>query len=601
MKIMKAGTNNTEFASYSEQLNQAAHDLNLNIGTEILINQQQDKEDQSADLRAMIANQGEILRLQKKSQQKLRNITLHQDEYQAILVQHLSSIQHRLDQFAPDKPQQPSLPFDKHFAIPFYELSFEQEIGKGANSTLYIGSWGHQVVAIKLWQNNADNFSQAQYLREIAIMSRLRGEYIVRFYGACIEPERACLVMEYLENNSLHNMLHSKNGLLKDALTQKRWLIEIAKGLSSLHLQGVIHGNFNSQNILFDAHWHVRIIGFTLASVNTKSIAPVAHELSTDLWQAPEIRQRSGKPTNKSDIYSYGVVAWQIMRMQLMDDQFTLGLIQQSALPAVYKEILQHCLQADYNLRPDLEDILPPLKQYKPISPVPPLSAPELAYYEQQAKKEEQSGHYHEAVSSYQQILTVDSNHAKANFKLGMIYLHDNVEINRLKAFELLLRAAHQGLSRPDLAFNLGRLLEKGGQGVIINLPQALYWYKSAANYYNADNDVDTQKIIDLANVKCQLPSLQGMTPANENAVFSYPFLDSTTPTSSASQTTTLTPENDPHVVTLRPSAVTSVLRFTVSDLASEEHIMNEWLKDLQVGSDKLTQVATLKKVKGGS
>ena len=137
--------------------------------------------------------------------------------------------------------------------------------------------------------------------------------------GVCINcPKFDCpnylMLTEYLEGGSLFDLLHNKH--LK--LNEDRLILiaeDIALGMNYLHSRKVFHCDLKSSNILVDSNWNIKICDFGLSTVKSK-LDRKKHKkegrIGTPHWMAPEI-MRSEKYDEFSDIYSYGMILWEMV------------------------------------------------------------------------------------------------------------------------------------------------------------------------------------------------------------------------------------------------------------------------------------------------
>jgi serine/threonine protein kinase len=109
-----------------------------------------------------------------------------------------------------------------------------------------------QEVVVKRLDNVTRN--RAEFHDELHVVARINHMNLTRIWGFCTERSYRMLVLEYVENGSLANILFSNKMLLE---WNKRFNIAlgIAKGLAYLHqecLEWVIHCNLKPENILLD-------------------------------------------------------------------------------------------------------------------------------------------------------------------------------------------------------------------------------------------------------------------------------------------------------------------------------------------------------------
>jgi len=143
-------------------------------------------------------------------------------------------------------------------------------------------------------------------------MVGLRHPNIVQLYGVCLEPGHYGMVMELMPKGSLFDVLHNAGERLDWKI---RWEIgmDVGQGLSVLHAQGILHRDLKSLNVLLDGNLRAKLTDFGLSRVKTESAASTKHQAAgTVRWMAPELFKRTAKYTEGSDIYSYGMILWEL-------------------------------------------------------------------------------------------------------------------------------------------------------------------------------------------------------------------------------------------------------------------------------------------------
>jgi serine/threonine protein kinase len=272
------------------------------------------------------------------------------------------------------------------------DINFVKLIGYGSHGEVYNATIKNQLFAVKVIRRKrlpgviiADAITP-----EIAKQIRLQHPNIVRVHSVKYKNGYYLVVMELMKE--------SVRSLLKRTVLPLRTLIRIAKdvalALHYLHTSRcpypIVHFDVRSSNVLlpFDSSQPCKLTDFGLAAYFTLN-DPNLLENQTDsqkfplLWSAPEVLQRKFSPA--SDIYSYGVLLWELVtRMEprqfipnslkeqnktlehwLLENDFTLPLPPQIAIPAElvelppeFFELIKLCWQKDPQKRPSAEQIL---------------------------------------------------------------------------------------------------------------------------------------------------------------------------------------------------------------------------------------------------
>ncbi|EFN54023.1 hypothetical protein CHLNCDRAFT_136066 [Chlorella variabilis] len=203
--------------------------------------------------------------------------------------------------------------------------------------------------------------SQEDFKREIAILRACRDPNIVAFLGASLQIDRTMLVTEYCDGGNL-----TRN------LMAGRIALDVARGLTYLHSRRIIHFDLKSPNILLARDGTAKISDVGMAKIMAREYSGVTGNVGTLAWAAPEMLL-GARCTEKADIYSYGVVLWEIctcmtpIRGQLRD----VGVPQEC--PAEVRELILDCLATNPRKRPSAVEIVDRLRAMP--DPRPPQAA----------------------------------------------------------------------------------------------------------------------------------------------------------------------------------------------------------------------------------
>lgn len=131
---------------------------------------------------------------------------------------------------------------------------------------------------------------------------------ITTVMGAVMPSNNAdpMLVMEYMSYGSLHDVLHDEVINLKPE--QKLAILQdVAQGLRFLHAAKpqVIHGDLKAHNILIDVNFMAKVADFGMSSQGGQAVG-------TPYWMAPELLTGESNNTAASDIYSYGILIFEV-------------------------------------------------------------------------------------------------------------------------------------------------------------------------------------------------------------------------------------------------------------------------------------------------
>ncbi|KAH9617870.1 hypothetical protein KSS87_017110 [Heliosperma pusillum] len=191
-------------------------------------------------------------------------------------------------------------------------------LGAGGFGSVYKGMLldGREVAVKKLKDNSGQG--DREFKAEVEIISRVHHRYLVSLVGYCITEYQRLLVYEFVPNGTLHHHLHSSNKPPMEWQQRVKVACGSARGIAYLHEDchpRIIHRDIKSPNILVDNNFDAKVADFGLAKLaqelesNTHISTRV---MGTFGYMAPEYAS-SGKLTEKSDVFSFGVVLLEII------------------------------------------------------------------------------------------------------------------------------------------------------------------------------------------------------------------------------------------------------------------------------------------------
>ncbi|KAL3698890.1 hypothetical protein R1sor_012966 [Riccia sorocarpa] len=214
-------------------------------------------------------------------------------------------------------------------------LDEDNVIGSGGSGKVYkvILSDGQAVAVKKLWTSpkgeaRRDNGFKA----EVETLGKIRHRNIVKLLCCCSNRKANLLVYQYMPNGSVGDILHNpKTALVLDWPTRYQIAVGAAEGLAYLHhdcVPPIVHRDVKSNNILLDSNFEAHVADFGLAKLlglapeKPDSMSAVAGSYG---YIAPEYGYTL-KVTEKSDIYSFGVVLLELVSgRKPLDPEFSEG------------------------------------------------------------------------------------------------------------------------------------------------------------------------------------------------------------------------------------------------------------------------------------
>jgi serine/threonine-protein kinase len=169
-----------------------------------------------------------------------------------------------------------------------------------------------QVFAIKQMsvQNAADPDKVRRFEKEATLTQKLNHPAILKVYER-LDCQPPAFRMEYFESENLKYALW--NASERVVQHEFRILRQVAEALAYIHDQGVVHKDIKPENVLVNARHEARLIDFSLAQTKMDRLLQFSRRVDgTPLYMAPE-QIRGEKCDARADLYSFGVMAYELL------------------------------------------------------------------------------------------------------------------------------------------------------------------------------------------------------------------------------------------------------------------------------------------------
>jgi uncharacterized protein YndB with AHSA1/START domain/tRNA A-37 threonylcarbamoyl transferase component Bud32 len=199
-------------------------------------------------------------------------------------------------------------------------LEVLEVLGHGGMGVVYKGRqpFLDRNVAVKVVRPDllSDPESQRRFLAEARALARLEHPYIVTVYDFGKAGDLYYLVMQYVDGASLRTRIAEKKLTERDVLD---FAPQIGEALQHAHDNGIVHRDVKPENVLVDPRNRVRLVDFGLAKlVGTAAADPADSRVAGTMgYMAPEQITMPDKVDHRADIYSTGVVCYEMLTGQL--------------------------------------------------------------------------------------------------------------------------------------------------------------------------------------------------------------------------------------------------------------------------------------------
>ncbi|KAJ3599281.1 hypothetical protein NHX12_033244 [Muraenolepis orangiensis] len=216
-------------------------------------------------------------------------------------------------------------------------------------------------VAIKTLKAGYSERQRRDFLSEASIMGQFDQPNIIRLEGVVTKSRPTMIITEFMENGALDSFLRQNDGQFP-VIQLVGMLRGIASGMRYLAEMNYVHRDLAARNILVNSNLVCKVSDFGLS----RSL----EEDTSDPTYTSSLGVRSQKFTSSSDVWSYGIVTWEVASYGErpywdMSNQDVINAIEQDfRLPApmdcplVLHQLMLDCWQKDRNARPKFPDIV---------------------------------------------------------------------------------------------------------------------------------------------------------------------------------------------------------------------------------------------------
>ncbi|GMH01292.1 hypothetical protein Nepgr_003131 [Nepenthes gracilis] len=273
------------------------------------------------------------------------------------------------------------------------KLIIKGVIARGTFGTVHRGIYDGQDVAVKLldWGEEGQRTEaeiaslRAAFTQEVAVWHKLDHPNVTKFIGAKmgsselqVQTENGqiampnsvcCVVVEYLPGGALKNYLirNRRKKLAFKVVIQLA--LDLARGLSYLHSQKIVHRDVKTENMLLDKSRTLKIADFGVARIEASNPSDMTGETGTLGYMAPEVL--NGSPYNrKCDVYSFGICLWEIYCCDmpypdLSFSEVTTAVVRQNLRPEIPRccpstlaNTMKRCWDASPDKRPEMDEVV---------------------------------------------------------------------------------------------------------------------------------------------------------------------------------------------------------------------------------------------------
>jgi serine/threonine protein kinase len=280
----------------------------------------------------------------------------------------------------------PAPPTPAEIAQFFPQLEILELLGHGGMGMVYKARQPqlNRFVALKILapELSGEPAFAERFSREAQSLAKLNHSNIVGVFDFGQAAGFYYFLMEYVDGANLHDLFHGKQLAPDDA---RRIILDICQALQFAHEEGVVHRDIKPSNILIDKKGRVKIADFGLAKLAGQAgedpgrAALTTAVMGTPHYIAPEQVERPSAVDHRADLYSLGVVYYEMLTGELPLGRFEPPSRKCPAVDARLDEVVLRALEKDPDrryqnaseIRTAVEAVTGPLQTFAAVPPVP--------------------------------------------------------------------------------------------------------------------------------------------------------------------------------------------------------------------------------------
>lgn len=193
-------------------------------------------------------------------------------------------------------------------------------LGTGGMATVYKGKdlILNRMVAVKILKTefNSDEEFVNKFKKESQAAAKLSHPNIVNIFDVGFSDDHHYIVMELVSGNTLKDYLVHMQGFMREEAIINI-VMQVASALTEAHHKDIIHRDIKSQNILVSENGSIKVADFGIARAATTSTLVNTKEIIGSVHYASPEQARGGYVDARSDIYSLGIMMYELATKEL--------------------------------------------------------------------------------------------------------------------------------------------------------------------------------------------------------------------------------------------------------------------------------------------
>src|SRR5258706_3353677 len=188
--------------------------------------------------------------------------------------------------------------------------------------------------------------------REAAAMAQLEPPGIVRLLGRGKAGQHVYIAMELIEGESLRMWAHRNR---PPAQKLAVLLAQVAHALAYAHARAVVHRDLKPDNVLVTKDLRTKVLDFGLAGLHAEGAECLTQShvaMGTANYMAPEQRKDAKRADHRADLYSFGVMTYELLTGELPVGRFPLPSKAVAGLDPRWDVLVEGGLELEPSARP---------------------------------------------------------------------------------------------------------------------------------------------------------------------------------------------------------------------------------------------------------
>jgi eukaryotic-like serine/threonine-protein kinase len=171
-----------------------------------------------------------------------------------------------------------------------------------------------ELLAIKVFaRTDSDAVLLSRFKQELSLARQISHPNVIRLYDIGIHGHSRFITMELLSGSDLSDVIANGRDLLRDL----GYLVQVCRGLQCVHERGVIHRDLKPENLFVTTEGVVKLMDFGIAKRRApesgeRNLTQQGFTAGTPAYMAPEQISDFASVTHLSDLYSIGIIAYQM-------------------------------------------------------------------------------------------------------------------------------------------------------------------------------------------------------------------------------------------------------------------------------------------------